>query len=290
MAKNSKSKTAAQKPKKKNRKTDSPKSKNKKLPAKKKELADVRGPRGSYKAAQRNADAKAAAEHRAKNRTDPAPEFPGMHSGKKWVDKLTEEQKMELGKRAWTLRLDGLSFQEIADRLDISIGLAFRLWKAVVDTVSEFTKNMVEDHIVLEVTRLDEMMAEVMPFTREHQVDEIVIRRKGENIITRVVKVTKPPSLSAIDTVLKIMERRSKLLGLDKVEPPPPGDNTTFILIGHEKIASVEDWAADKGGVFKIPAPEGQQPHELLPAKKQDKAAADTSDAPGKRALVHHVG
>jgi preprotein translocase subunit SecD len=103
------------------------------------------------------------------------------------------------------LRASGLSFREIACELSVAPSTAF---KAVARGLAAANERNVEEAASLrdlEVMRLDEMQAALW----EQAVDECDTR--------------------AIDRVLRIMERRARLLGLDapvmretKATPPDP--------------------------------------------------------------------
>jgi hypothetical protein len=94
----------------------------------------------------------------------------------------------ERSRRAYELRVAGASFDRIADTLDFADESGAR--KAVAAFVERLERETVDQARYLELDRLDRMLIAI--------TEQI---RKGH--------------LGAIDRALKIMERRSKLLGLD---------------------------------------------------------------------------
>lgn len=88
------------------------------------------------------------------------------------------------------LRRAGASYQQIAEALDVSTTMAHRYVKQALEAMREETRETAEDVRQLELARLDEMLSRLWP------------------------KVTEG-DMKAYDRALRIMERRSKLLGLD---------------------------------------------------------------------------
>lgn len=112
--------------------------------------------------------------------------------------------------RAAELRRDGANYQEIADRLGFSDRSRARqaVERALAATVAEPAAEL----RALELARLDEMWRHAWAvLKREHVAHSNgrVVHLDGKPL------VDDGPVLNAIDRLLRIQERRAKLLGLD---------------------------------------------------------------------------
>lgn len=123
---------------------------------------------------------------------------------------------------ALKLREGGATYHQIADQLGISYAQAYA---DVQDALKEITREAAEDVLEIELMRLDNLFR--MAYVKA---------RKG--------------NLKAIDTALKVMDRRARLLGLDK----PEGTNgaqldsmreaySQMFLLGVDAGAGNLDWA-----------------------------------------------
>jgi Sigma-70, region 4. len=100
-------------------------------------------------------------------------------------------QRLERQRLALTLRASGATYREIARQLDISISTANKYVQSALAEARAGVVETAEDALAIELERLDNMLLSIAPQLR-----------RG--------------NLNAIDRALKIMERRAKLLGLDK--------------------------------------------------------------------------
>jgi transposase len=112
--------------------------------------------------------------------------------------------------RAIELRRNGATYQQIADRLDVSVGGAHAAVKRALDRhISEAAPEVRK----LELDRLDHLHVQaLLVLQREHVVTNggrIVLDGQGRPLRDD------GPTLSAIRTILQIQERRARLLGLD---------------------------------------------------------------------------
>lgn len=102
------------------------------------------------------------------------------------------------------LRRSGMTYEAIAEQVGCSRALAFKYVKATLDKVIAQTAEAAAAVLRLELDRLDLLLAALW----------------GDALVGNV---------AAVDRVLKIMERRAKLLGLDaKPETPPADDGGTI--------------------------------------------------------------
>lgn len=118
--------------------------------------------------------------------------------------RLPEAVVQERDHRAYEMRKAGMSFRQIARALTISESTAHA---AVTRMHRKIGTRFAEDNVDvvrLELERLDSLMQNIWPMTMPHRVEN----EDGGQI-------TLPPNFDAIDRVLKIMDRRAKLLGLD---------------------------------------------------------------------------
>ncbi len=99
-------------------------------------------------------------------------------------------QAAENTKRAYDLRRAGISYREIAQTLGVSLDTAFHYVNDVLVETATLTTNLREEVRQLEIERLDSMLSGI--WARASAGNE-----------------------RSVETVLKIMDRRSRLLGLD---------------------------------------------------------------------------
>lgn len=104
---------------------------------------------------------------------------------------LNKEQKAERDRRIVNSRLAGASFQQIAATLEVSVGLAHKVVKAHLSAIEEVTRMDAEAIRVQEAARLDQLQAALW-----------APAMKG--------------NVGASQQVLRVMERRAKMLGLDQ--------------------------------------------------------------------------
>lgn len=101
-----------------------------------------------------------------------------------------KEQKTERVQRAFELRKAGKTYRQIGEMLGYSHEAARKDIAAVLSSIVAETKNNAEELLAVELSRLDDLQFGVWADAR-----------RGDK--------------RAIDSVLKIMERRAKLLGMD---------------------------------------------------------------------------
>jgi DNA-binding Lrp family transcriptional regulator len=107
----------------------------------------------------------------------------------------------ELAPQVLDLRKQGYNYREIAERLGISVSTAHKHVTKMLAALREKTVEIADDVLRMELDRLDTMLAGVW-----------TAATAGDT--------------NAIDRVLKIMERRSKYLGLDAPEAVTLGVHT----------------------------------------------------------------
>jgi hypothetical protein len=100
-------------------------------------------------------------------------------------------RRLELQAKALELRRAGDGYVEIAQKLGIGKSTAHRMVESAMAGARAQIAASVDDLRADELTRLDGMLAKLWP------------------------KVTDDPDVAVIDRIIKIGERRAKLLGLD---------------------------------------------------------------------------
>ena len=130
-----------------------------------------------------------------------------------------------------------LNLEDLAEMFDISGTYASKLYR---DALREIIQEPAKDVLKMELARLDDMQKEVMRVLRSFHpvvnqgriIKDIVEDEAGNPVIMdgKLVLVRLEdagPKLAAIDRALKIMERRSKFLGLDKEKGDPNKEGMT---------------------------------------------------------------
>ena len=100
-------------------------------------------------------------------------------------------RRLELQGKALELRRAGNGYEDIAEKLGIGKSSAHRMVVAAMAGARAQIEASVDELRAEEITRLDGMLAKLWP------------------------KVTDDPDVAVIDRIIKIGERRAKLLGLD---------------------------------------------------------------------------
>ena len=103
---------------------------------------------------------------------------------------FSREQKIELQRRAWEMRLRGLTQQSIADELQVSVGYVNGLLKKAREEMVEQNRIDAGTATGEQVGRLDRMIAALTPAAEAGDV-------------------------KAVSALLAVEDRRAKLLGLD---------------------------------------------------------------------------
>jgi hypothetical protein len=104
--------------------------------------------------------------------------------------RMNKAQKAERIQRAFELRKAGKTLRQIAEMLGYSHEMVRKDITNVITTLQQDSKDIAQELMTIELARLDDMQFSVWPEAR-----------KGDR--------------KSIETVLKIMERRAKILGLD---------------------------------------------------------------------------
>jgi hypothetical protein len=123
------------------------------------------------------------------------------------------------------LRLAGLSYADIGDRMGVSSPRAFQLVSGELARLNEKRAETAEAVTRIELERLDRLLATVW--------------EKAE-----------AGDLAAIDRVLAIQQRRAKLQGLDMEKAPPPSAGTVTLNITELLVTNVRP-ETHNGGILE---------------------------------------
>lgn len=116
---------------------------------------------------------------------------------------------------------------EIAQHLGVSKKSIVRYVKEGLEKAIEDTRYSVDQYRQLELERLDKLLVRWFPLAVSEQLIFSKTDRKGNQVL---VEDDFEAGLKAVAAVLKIMERRAKLLGLDALGISEMRENTEISL------------------------------------------------------------
>lgn len=118
----------------------------------------------------------------------------------------TKEFLNERDMRIFKMRQAGTSTQEIARRFGISTSAVSAAVKRQLERMNREVLLAYPEVLRMELERLDTLQQAIWPLTQHRKV-----------VMDDGTEVTVEPDLKAIQQVLSIMDRRTKLLGMDQV-------------------------------------------------------------------------
>lgn len=118
-------------------------------------------------------------------------------------------------KLAFELRSQRMTYRQIAAELGVSVKIAFNYVADVFADLKDSTRESAELVRAMELETLDVMQARWEPLAIHEGLDvqKIINGAGGEPVVIRMEDYD--AGMKAVDRVLKIQERRAKLLGLD---------------------------------------------------------------------------
>lgn len=119
---------------------------------------------------------------------------------------------------ALKMRKEGYSYPQIAEYLNVSLSMAYKYVQQAIKEIQDKTIEATKDVIELEVQRLDDLLAAIW----DRAVNGYGKIIKDKNNQRREIVV---PDYKATQQALKIMERRSNLLGLDSPKKQLVGED-----------------------------------------------------------------
>jgi transposase-like protein len=119
---------------------------------------------------------------------------------------VTREFLSERDARIFKMRQAGTSIQEIARRFGVSSGVVSNAVKRQLEKLNKEAMLAYPEVLRMELERLDNLQQAIWPLTQHRKV------RMDDGS-----EVSVEPDMKAIQQVLSIMDRRTKLLGMDQV-------------------------------------------------------------------------
>ena len=129
-----------------------------------------------------------------------------VHKGRSLTAQETIELKEKIG-RAMSLRLKGWTVGEIAKEMGLSLGSIHNYLKKGIDEYDKRNTQSCAQLVKMEEARLDKLLAAWW----DRSVGYDISNRDGS--VSHV-----PPDGKAVDVVMRVMERRAKLRGLDATQ------------------------------------------------------------------------
>lgn len=147
---------------------------------------------------------------------------------------MNRELLAERDARIFALKKAGVSNREIARRFDMTTSSVSKALQRQLEKLNNESRLNYVEVLRMELERLDSLQASIWPMTQN---------RKQSN--PDGTEVTIEPDLKAVQQVLSVMDRRSKLLGMDRMnvnvslaEPNSVAGQVKVSLAGSEKQAN----------------------------------------------------
>lgn len=150
---------------------------------------------------------------------------------------MNRELLAERDARIFALKKAGVSAREIAKRFDMTTSAVSKAIQRQLEKLNQESKLNYIEVLRMELERLDALQASIWPMTQN---------RKQSN--PDGTEVTIEPDLKAVQQVLSVMDRRAKLLGMDRMnvnvslaDAPSSAGQIKVSLAGAEKAAAEID-------------------------------------------------
>ena len=150
---------------------------------------------------------------------------------------LTREFLAERDVRIFKMKQAGVASQEIARRFGVSVAVVGRSVNRQLEKLNSEALLAYPEVLRMELERLDSLQSAIWPLTQHRRVT-----------LDDGTDVSVEPDMKAIQQVLSIMDRRTKLLGM---EAHPQSEQNIQINVGHQENIRVS--LAGAGGTGSIP-------------------------------------
>jgi len=150
---------------------------------------------------------------------------------------MNRELLAERDARIFALKKAGVSSREIARRFDMTTSAISKAIQRQLEKLNQESRLNYVEVLRMELERLDALQASIWPMTQN---------RKQSNPDGSEVAIE--PDLKAVQQVLSVMDRRAKLLGMDRMnvnvslaDSPSMAGQVKVALVGSEKSENTID-------------------------------------------------
>lgn len=150
---------------------------------------------------------------------------------------MNRELLAERDARIFALKKAGVSSREIAKRFDMTTSAISKAIQRQLEKLNQESKLNYVEVLRMELERLDALQASIWPMTQN---------RKQANPDGTEVSIE--PDLKAVQQVLSVMDRRAKLLGMDRMnvnvslaDAPSAAGQIKVTLAGAERLVDDTD-------------------------------------------------
>jgi len=154
------------------------------------------------------------------------------------VKPMNRELLAERDARIFALKKAGVSGREIAKRFDMTTSAVSKAIQRQLEKLNLENRLNYVEVLRMELERLDSLQASIWPLTQN---------RKQSN--PDGTEVTIEPDLRAVQQILSVMDRRARLLGMDRMnvnvsltDAPSIAGQVKVTLAGAEKLANNTDF------------------------------------------------
>ena len=151
---------------------------------------------------------------------------------------VTREFLAERDVRIFKMRQAGVANQEISRRFGISVGAVGKSVNRQLEKLNSEALMAYPEVLRMELERLDQLQAAIWPLTQHRRIT-----------LDDGTDVQVEPDMKAIQQVLSIMDRRSKLMGM---ESHPAHEANIQINVGHQENIRVSLAGADGTGSVPV--------------------------------------
>lgn len=173
---------------------------------------------------------------------------------------LTREHIAERDYRIFAMKKAGVSAREIAKRFDLTTSAVNKAVERVLARMNSEARLNYSDVLRLELERLDGLQASLWPLTQNRKK----VLDDGNEVMIE-------PDIKAVQQVLAIIDRRAKLLGMDRVNvnvqmAVDAGPNLRATLAGQEgaRELTAHTPEADARRLMELMASTGVLPHHVV--------------------------
>jgi len=158
-----------------------------------------------------------------------------------WKNRAVHLQAMDRRERAIQLAATGMTFAQMGEAMGVDKATAFKLWRDALKERTQRFAEVLDDYRALEVEKLDRDEREVCKVmeARHYVVDRgAVVEYPDAETGELKPLLDDMPVLKAIDTRLRIANRRARLLGLDqpaRMQLEGGTDNEMRIIVDYAK-------------------------------------------------------